>query len=120
IHDGTVFSPTLSNAGVGDNIVANLGNNDREYSIPSTSSRYITVDDSVATGAEDIDSILQVINSMSDRMIDRPTRYTTYSNGVPNGLTNGVQNGVNGTVNTDGIGDDTDSEVISNSLYVQD
>src|SRR5690606_15800184 len=36
IHDGTVFSPTLSNAGVGDNIVANLGNNDREYSIPST------------------------------------------------------------------------------------
>lgn len=120
IHDGTVFSPTLSNAGVGDNIVANLGNNDREYSIPSTSSRYITVDDSVATGAEDIDSILQVINSMSDRMTGRPTRYTTYSNGVPNGLTNGVQNGVNGTVNTDGIGDDTDSEVISNSLYVQD
>lgn len=121
IHDGTVFSPTLSNAGVGDNIVANLGNNDREYSIPSTSSRYITVDDSVATGAEDIDSILQVINSMSDRMTGRPTRYTTYSNGVPNGLTNGVQNGVmNGTANTDGIGDDTDSEVISNSLYVQD
>lgn len=120
IHDGTVFSPTLSNAGVGDNIVANLGNNDREYSIPSTSSRYITVDDSVATGAEDIDSILQVINSMSDRMTGRPTRYTTYSNGVPNGLTNGVQNGVNGTANTDGIGDDTNSEVISNSLYVQD
>src|SRR5690606_13803124 len=81
VHDGPVYSTSLSST-TGDNITANLGNIDRESDKESTSTRYLIRDRSTATGDEDLGSIVQLIDSMSSSMTNKPVKYN--GNGTVN------------------------------------
>lgn len=77
VHEGPDYGSTLYSYGSGVNLTANLGNGQPEYTKPSSSTKYIITDRSTATGEEDMDSIIRLIDDMSSRMTGKPVEYST-------------------------------------------